>query len=112
MTRDQYVEAVKASFVSIATKSAMSSLVASGFPAWALRIVEPLVSHIMKAISTKSEMLIFFQYIDWRVAGQKRDFEDAVALNIKAQASGNKEEIKRAEENLINAARNFIKLTN
>jgi hypothetical protein len=114
MTKDEYVEYVKSTFITMGRKSVMTALTVQ-FPILANpflnKIVELVVSKIVTIIVVAAEMQAFFFYTDFRVAKQSEEYIAAALANKKAQESGTPEEKKIAEENLINIFRTFAKFT-
>lgn len=113
-SRDEYVSAMKSAYVSIATRLTLA-WVASAAP-WAATgivgsILESLARSLHSFLAEKSEMGVFFKYIDTRVGEQSDDFESAAFENHKIQQSGTEEEKRNAEENLWNKFKPFAQLT-
>ena len=117
-SRDDYVSAIKAAYVSISTRLTLAWAV-SFFPAsWnpiVLKIVkmilEPLLKHIFTYLPFQTELAAFFYYIDTRVGSQSQGFEAAAFENFRIQQTGTKQEKKDAEEKLWKAFEPFARLT-
>ena len=56
--------------------------------------------------------MLFFFYIDMRVKGQGKDFEAKMAAHLEAQKSGDPARISKAEKELRDAFKAFVKITN
>lgn len=113
MTRDEYIASIKSAFVLLGTNAVMAELTTfAGF--FGLPLVSSLtnwvISKVLTIVATKAETQVFFLFIDMRVAEQGRDFE-AAALNYwKTQQSGNEDERKEAERELIKKFVPLVKL--
>lgn len=115
MTRDEYVEAIKSSFVTIATRLTLTW--AASFSGGVLnailgRIIEAIARNLFQWLATQSELKIFFAYIDTRVGVQSKDFEDA-AFNYWKLKQNEKDpkKLKAAEIDLWNKFSTFARLT-
>lgn len=112
--RDEYVASVKSAFVTIG-KDAVMKLLIQKVPFLSLPFLNPLASMLVGWILTQvvdaTETGLFFLYIDMRVNTQAKDFEQAAYANRRAQLTGTPEEKRRAEENLKDTFRKFIRLT-
>lgn len=71
-----------------------------------------LVGKILEIAIRETEIGLFFLYIDLRVSQQGRAFEETMRANLDAQKSGDPAKIEKAEKELINAFKAFVKLTN
>lgn len=74
------------------------------------QITEAIVNQIVKILVEKTEVGLFFLYIDTRTSKQGEVFAQMAYKNFIAQQIGNEIEKKIAEENLINAFKNFARL--
>lgn len=114
-SRDEYVDSVKRSFVTLGKDAVMKALLQK-VPFLSLPFFNPLAGMFITWVLTKvtelTETGIFFLYIDMRVNSQAKEFEAAAYANRIAQLSGTAEEKKRAEHNLKVAFTKFIRLTN
>lgn len=114
MTRDEYVESLKDSALTLATKLVMENLVARvsllGMPFFN-PITQLIVGGILKIAIRETEFGLFFLYVDVRVNIQASDFVRAALENSKAQNGGTYEQKQIAEQNLINSFRAFAKFT-
>ncbi len=113
LSRDQYIDLLKQSFVTLGVDGLFKYLVAQiPFLGWVL--VAPQVKIILRFFIGKmlehGETAAFFQFIDIRVNGQHVDFEKAAIENSLAQINGTPEEKLRAEEKLKDAFRTFVRL--
>lgn len=114
MTRDEYVEAIKSSFVTIATRLTLTW--AASFSGGVLnailgRIIEAIARNLFQWLATQSELKIFFIYIDTRVGVQSKEFEDAAFTYWKLkQNEKDQTKIKMAEQKLWVSFTNFAKL--
>lgn len=111
--RKKYIEAVKAAFFSIAKKNLVNYLMSFGpFMAWGP--IPLLISMFAERILSKAfegaETIIFFKFVDFRVAIQNEKFTAAAIRNYEAQQNGTKEEKDEAEKELIKAHDDFVKL--
>lgn len=109
-THDQYVSLIKETALSVGKQAVMRYLVTQ-FPWMGAALINPIiglvVGYILGVAIKYTEFGAFFQYTDLRVGNQAKSFEEAAIKNQLAQASGNKEEIRRAEIELIKAFDNF-----
>lgn len=113
-SRDQYVEAIKSAAITAGKKFVMEYLVKEfAFVSW--RLVNPIVSYlvgvVLEVAIKKTELGLFFIYVDVRTSMQGRAFEKAALANWRAQTSGTEEDKKHAEEILIRDFRTFVKFT-
>lgn len=119
MTRDEYVEQLKSTFLSLGKQQVLKLLLAqlpakltSGFIGSLLNpILGFLVGKILEIAIREAEIGAFFLYIDMRVKGQGKDFDAKIAANLEAQKSGDPVKIAKAEKELLVAFKNFVKLT-
>jgi len=113
-SRDEYVASIKAAFVTLGVKAAMSSITAQlPFLATPIisKVVEHFVSKILVIVADHVEMGAFFTYIDVRTSAQGREFEKAAIENRLIQQSGTAEEKKNAEEKLWHSFVQFARLS-
>ncbi len=115
MTRDEYVELIKSTALDLGQRFVMSYLVAK-LPFLAWPIVNPIASfivgYVLKIAIRETEFGLFYLYIDTRTNKQGVAFMEAAIRNRKAQESGTPEEKEKAEKELIDAFRAFVKFTN
>lgn len=117
--RDNYVEMLKAAALSLAKKTVLNLILAElprGLTTGIVgSIVTPVIGFVIGLVIQyaimKTELAIFFLYIDLRTSAQGRDFEKSMKLNLDAQKSGNKEAIKNAEKKLVDSFRELAKFT-
>lgn len=110
---DDYIGGVKLAIISQVSAKLVSSLISYlPFLGWGplAPVLGLLAKRLMEFIVNKTELSIFLAYVDMRVDDQASDFNEAVVINLQAQKNGSKEEQIRAEENLKNKFRDFIKL--
>jgi hypothetical protein len=111
--RKEYIEAAKAAFLNLAVRGAVLALTAE-FPflaiPWVKGLFERLVRKIIKAGIEKGETGIFFVYVDFRVDRQASAFVEAALNNYRVQQTGTDQEKHEAEERLIAAFDDFVKL--
>jgi hypothetical protein len=115
LNRKEYIEAAKAAFLNLAKKAAMKNLAAK-FGGWIIAgpmgyITAWVVAEVLEAGVEKAETGIFFMYVDFRVHGQEKDFVEASLAYYRIQTTGSQEEKNAAEERLITAFDDFVKLT-
>ena len=111
--REKYAEAVKSALFTIAKKNLVKYLMSLApflslgpFPILIGMLADKLLSKALEG----GETLIFFKFVDFRVAEQNEEFTEAAIRNYEAQQNGTKEEKDAAEEELIKAHDNFVKL--
>lgn len=75
-------------------------------------IATQIVTKIISIALYETEMAAFLAYTDLRVARQGRDFVEAALANANIQKTGTPEEKARAEAELIEKLREFVKLKN
>lgn len=116
MNTDELIEVFKKSVVEIGSRGVMAYLVAQapvlGLPV-IRTIVSAMVSRIIDILVTNTELAIYFVYTDQRTAKQAKEYEEAAvrrAVIMQSQLS-TEEEKKNAEEELINRARELIRLS-
>ena len=115
MTHDQYVEMLKDFLMKRAVASATKYLVSKfTFLAWGPfgPLLEFVLKKVMKIFLEHTELAIFMKFTDFRVSRQGRAFSEAVERNYEAQKNGTPEEKEKAEQNLKDRFREFVKLTN
>lgn len=102
-SRDDYVDALKSSFVTLGTNAALTALSAEA-PWLNLPIIRSIarffVGRVLRIVADTGETAVFFLYIDIRVNKQAKDFEFAAYANHEAQLNGTKEQ-KIAAEKLL-----------
>lgn len=115
MTKQEYVNIIKSTFVNCGTKALMSYLKVQ-IPFFSLPVVsyltEKVISYLLDVLANKTETGAFFIYIDFRVSAQGREFSNAALNNFEVQKNGTPEEKANAEKILIDSFRNLIKFTN
>lgn len=112
-THDEYVNLIKETALSVGKQAVMRYLVAQ-FPWMGAALINPIiglvVGYILGVAIKYTEFGAFYQYTDLRIGNQAKGFEEAAIRNQLAQQSGNKEEIRRAEKELIKAFDTFVSL--
>ena len=111
--RDEYVEAIKSAFVTLAVKTVLAGA-ASYFPFLGSGFFAFLINAVARKFFTwfamQTELQAFFLFIDTRVGQQGRDFEAAAYKNREAQLNGTKEQKQKAEAELWAAFKNLASL--
>lgn len=117
LSRDEYVSAIKTAFVVIETRVTLGLLASLPHVGvfFAHPIVIKIVEYFLKKLFTKKndavEMKVFFKYIDMRVGKQSSEFEAAAYENFRVQQTGDKDAIKKAEDNLWAKFEPFARLS-
>lgn len=119
-TRDEYVDLLKSAALTAAKKKVMSLLMTELPEALTTGIIGSILSPVLglivgKALELaieKTELGLFFLYIDLRTSAQGREFEKDAKRNFDAQKHGTEQEKKDAEAQLIASFRKLAKLTN
>lgn len=119
-SRDEYVELLKSTALSMGKDAVLKLLLAqlpakltSGFIGALLNpIFGFLVGKVLEIAIRETEIGAFFLYIDLRTSAQGKAFEAQMRNNLDAQKSGDPAKIAKAEKELINAFKAFVKLTN
>lgn len=115
MKHQEYVDAIKKSAVATG-KKVLVEYFKKQLPFMFLPGLGPITGFVLeKAVEVlvrETEFGIFFQYIDLRVDKQGLDFSQAAIKNYRAQQSGDKDEIAKAEKELIEKFRSFAILRN
>lgn len=114
MNRQEYVDAIKTQLINRSIKSAYSYLISKiAFLAWGplAPLIKLVLERILKIFIYKTELAMFFKFVDLRTSEQGRAFSEALINNHKVQEHGSEEEKKIAEENLKNTFDNLVKLT-
>lgn len=113
MTHQEYIDSLKSSAVKLGSSSALLYIF-TNLPflkaPFLKQITEKIVESIISIFVNKTEMGIFFIYIDTRSSHQGEVFSQMAYRNFIAQKNGTEQEKKIAEENLINAFKNFASL--
>lgn len=119
-SRDEYVELLKSTALSLG-KQEILPLLLSQLPAGMTTgffgaILNPIygfiVGTVLEIAIRETEIGAFFLYIDLRTSAQGRDFEKAARENLLKQKAGTPEEKAKAEKELIDAFKAFVKITN
>lgn len=112
MTRQEYVDALKSAIVTGVTKSAVGYLIAQlPFLSPFRFIIDAIIERLVSFLVNKTELGLFFMYVDFRTNAQAKDFEQSAIRNYLARKWGNADEIKLAEVELLESFRNFAKFT-
>lgn len=115
MNQDAYVDLIKSTALELGSRFVMQYLV-SKLPFLALPIINPiaafLVGYVLKIAIRETELGAFFLFIDTRTNKQGVAFVDAAVRNRLAQEKGTTDEKLKAEAELIDSFRAFIKLSN
>jgi bacteriorhodopsin len=119
VNKDQYAEMIKDAALDIGKKAVMQFLVSKA--SWlALSWVNPfvawIVGKVLEIAIKQTEMGMFFMYIDLRTSAQGRAFQEAAINNRNTQDKLrhgliSKEEAAKAEKELIDSFRSFVKFT-
>lgn len=114
MKRDEYVLSIKLAFVSLSTQFSMTWLI-SFLPFLSIpffrKIAEGALNALFNHLANKTEMGVFFLYIDTRVALESDDFEEKAYKNFKAQRYGTSDEKIKAEKELWDSFYRFAKIS-
>jgi hypothetical protein len=119
-SRDEYVELLKSTALSLGKREIMPLLLSqlpkaltTGFLGAVLSpVLGFIVGKVLEIAIRETEIGAFFLYIDLRTSAQGRDFEKAARANLLKQQTGTPEEKAAAEKELISAFKSFVKLTN
>lgn len=119
-SRDEYVELLKSAALSMAKKEIMPLLLGqlpkvltTGFLGTILTpVLGFIVGKVLEIAIRETEIGLFFLYIDLRTSAQGRDFEKTMQANLDAQKSGDPVRQAKAEKELKDAFKAFVKLTN
>lgn len=118
--RDEYVRFLKDLALSMAKKQVLGLII----PALPAKLTTGLVGSIfnpflglivgmtLEFAIEKTELGMFFLYIDMRTSAQGRAFEKSARANLEAQKNGSPAEREKAEKELIRDFKAFVKLTN
>lgn len=71
-----------------------------------------IVGKVLDIAIQETEIGLFFLYIDLRTSVQGRDFEKTMQANLDAQKSGDPAKQAKAEKELKDAFKAFVKITN
>lgn len=119
-TRDEYVALLKSAALTAAKKSVMKFLAAELPSALTTGIIGSILTPVLGFIAgkvleiaiEKTELGLFFLYIDLRTSAQGREFEKAMRKNLEAQRGGSIRDKEAAERELIDSFRRLAKFTN
>ena len=113
MTKQEYVDYVKVLFIS-AAQNWFKTWIVTQLPFLAKSTFNPIYFLILKlsekvitAMANAAEMKAFFWFIDMRVKGQEKSFNEAADEFYQAKLSGDKERIANAEKKFIDAFNKF-----
>lgn len=117
---DDYVKFLKDLALSIGKKQVLALLIpalptglTTGFIGTLLNpLFGFIVGLVLEFAIRETEIGMFFLYIDLRTSAQGRDFEAAARANLDKQKNGSPEQKAKAEKELIDAFRAFVKFTN
>lgn len=118
-SRDEYVELLKATFLSLGKKQILPLLLAqlpsgltTGFFGMLLNpIFGFIVGKVLEIAIRETEIGAFFLYIDLRTSAQGREFEEVMRKNLEAQKGSDPAAKEKAERELIASFKNFVKFT-
>lgn len=115
MTHQEEVDALKGAFKNMGVQVVMAYLTTVGpwvqFPV-VKQIVQWIVGFVLSAAIDKTELGLFFLYIDVRSSTQGKEFAAAALRNREAQQNGTPEERAKAEADLIQYFRALVRLSN
>ena len=110
--RDEYIETIKTAALNLGKRLVLEYLVKE-FPLLGSRLLNPIVGYfvgvVLEIAIKKTELGVFFLFIDMRTSAQGRAFERSALANRQAQLTGTEEEKRHAEEALIRDFRAFAK---
>ncbi len=114
MNQQQYADLIKQAALSMGKKFVFNFVV-SKIPILGNVVFGPVVGwvigKVLEIAILKTEMGLFFIYIDLRTSQQGRDFQDAAFKNALAQKGTNEKLKKEYEKNLIDSFRAFVKFS-
>jgi hypothetical protein len=113
-TQDEYVKALKQTFVKLGVKLVLNKLIALSpiFVTGPLNTIAVwIATKILTVVVNDAETGIFFFYMDMRVHSQGKEFSKAAMANFEAQKNGTQEEKNETEKALIIAFNNLVKFT-
>lgn len=118
-SRDEYVELLKSTALSLGKKEILPILLAqlpakltTGFLGAILNpILGFVVGKVLEIAIRETEIGLFFLYIDLRTSTQGRNFEKYMRANLDAQRNGTPDQKAKAEKELKDAFKAFVKLT-
>ena len=115
MNTEQLVKIGKDYFKEIAIQGAKIALV-SYLPFMAvppmIQIMDMFLSWLIGKIADHLENAAFFSYVDFRVSQEGKKYVQAKIDGMKAEISGNLEEIKRTQDEIKAAFRVFARFNN
>jgi putative Mn2+ efflux pump MntP len=119
-SRDEYVELLKSTALSLGKREIMPLLLSqlpkaltTGFLGAVLSpVLGFIVGKVLEIAIRETEIGAFFLYIDLRTSAQGRDFEKTMQANLDAQKNGTPDQKAKAEKELKDAFKAFVKLTN
>jgi|LakMenE01Jun11ns_1017448.scaffolds.fasta_scaffold9953450_5 hypothetical protein len=115
MSREAYIAALRESALLLAKRLTMQYIVGR-FPfvglAFPNAIVGLVVGKVLEIALQKTELGLFFAYVDVRTSRQGREFEASMSAYLMAQKGGYGPEAKRlAEDRLINSFESFVRFS-
>lgn len=112
MTKDEMVDKLSSAVIKMGTEQVLLYLTSS-FPFFSLPLVSSLtglvVGKIIEIVVQKTELSFYFMHVDSYTGQQATKFEQAAKAHDEAIQKGDPNEISKAEQDLIDAARNLIK---
>ena len=116
MTHQEYVDQIKSAALTIGVRAVMAAF-ALNLP-WTQspvvkQILEYIVTYILRLAILQTEFGAFWAYVDLRTTNQKTAFDEAVfMLQALKDKNASAEEIKNAEDKVVQAFRKFVSFTN
>lgn len=115
MNADAYAEMIKQAALSMSKRFVLEAITKQ-LPFLGNMFFSPIVGFfvgkVLEIAILKTEMGIFFTFIDLRTSQQGRDFAAAVLSNVEAQKSSDPKVRANAEKKQIDAFRAFVKFSN
>jgi len=115
MRYDEYVNSLKEHTRKTVTNSLVLIIIAK-FPVLNSTPLKFVLNKLIEAIISlavdQTELAAFFQYVDFRVDKQGRDFYKTLVENIQIRNTGSIYEIQQSENDVKNKFRDLVKLTN
>lgn len=113
MSHAAYSAALRESALLLAKRLTMQFIVGR-FPffAWTVPnfVLGMVVGKVLEIAITKTELALFFEYVDFRTSRQGRAFWNSVETLRDAQGRGDAKEIEQAEAWVIRDFENLVKL--
>ena len=114
LKHEDYIKALKNAALNTG-KKVLVKKISEKLPFLFIPVLNPItmyvISKFLEVLIEETEFAIFFEYVDFRVDKQGREFSEAAVANLRAKLSGDPEVIRKTELELMAKFKTFALIT-